>query len=307
MKKKRLHIIIAASLFGVLLWLFVTMSYEYQTVIAIPLIVENVAPDRAIANPFPKTVQLKVRANGWRSAALLLGAEQRCIIDVASLGSYKHTFTLFDVVDRLAIPVGIQPVDMKPESLHFYLETILRKRVPITLNLETNFRAGYGPVGGTQMTPDSVTVSGAASVLKTIDAWPTAPTVLTDIKSPLTADVVLADSASQYVKLSPRTVSLHIDVQQYAEKTFAGLPVATEDVPSNKEVILIPPKIDLIVRGGVQLLSTLGNDNFRATVSYRAIVDDSSGYTEPHVVAPRGVELVTKKPERMQFIIRTKL
>jgi hypothetical protein len=42
-------------------------------------------------------------------------------------------------------------------------------------------------------------------------------------------------------------------------------------------------------------------------VSYRAIVDDSSGYTEPHVVAPRGVELVTKKPERMQFIIRTKL
>jgi hypothetical protein len=307
MEKKRVPIIVAASLFGVLLWLFVTMSYDYQTVIAVPLVVENVAPDRAIANPFPKTVQLKVRGNGWRSAALLFGTEPRCIIDVGSLGSYKHVFTLYDVVDRLTLPVGIQPVDMKPESLHFDFDTFARKRVPVALNIDAGFRAGYGPVGETEVTPDSVTISGAASLLKTITAWPTNRTTITDIKAPLTTELLLADSASQYVRLSPRSVTIHIDVQQYAEKTIAGLTVVTEDVPTNKEVILIPPKIDIIVRGGVQQLATLGNDSFHATVAYRAIVDDSSGYIEPHVVAPRGVELVTRKPERMQFIIRTKL
>jgi YbbR domain-containing protein len=307
MEKKRFPIIIATTLFAVLLWLSVNMSYDYQVVVSVPLIIENLPRDKAIATPFPKSVQLKLRGNGWRSAALMLGADPRCIIDASSLGAQKHPLVLNDVIDRVTIPIGIQPVDMKPESLYLGFDRYTQKRVPVLFNAEAEFRPGYGQVGETIVTPESVTLGGAASLLATIAGWPTTHTMFTDLKSPLDAELPLADSASHYLSLSPQAVHVKIDVQQFAEKTITGLPVETHAVPQNKEVILIPPRIDLVVRGGVEQLGTLGNDSFNATVDYGVIVADSTGYTDPVVVSPKGVQLVTKKPERMQFIIRTKL
>jgi YbbR domain-containing protein len=307
MKKKRFHIIIATTLFAVLLWVSVNMSYDYHVVVSVPLIIENLPLDKAIATPLPRSVQIKLRGSGWRSAALMLGADPRCIIDAGSLGAHKHSLVLNDVIDRVTIPIGIQPVDMKPESLYFDFDSYTQKRVRVLLNAEAEFRTGYGQVGETVITPDSITIGGATSLLATITGWPTTRTMFTDLKSPLDAELSLADSASHYLRLSPQAVHVRIDVQQFAEKTINGLPVETHAVPQNKEVILIPPKIDLIVRGGVEQLSTLGNDSFSAVVDYTVIITDSTGYTDPIVVSPKGVYLVTKKPERMQFIIRTKL
>jgi len=307
MQKTRFHIIIATTLFAVLLWVSVNMSYDYHVVVSVPLIIENLPLDKAIATPFPKSVQVRLRGSGWRSAALMLGADPRCIIDAGSLGSHKRSLALNDVIDRVRIPIGMQPVDMNPESLYFGFDSYTQKRVPVLLNAETEFRTGYGQVGETVVIPDSITIGGATSLLATIGGWPTTRTRFNDMRSPLDAELPLADSASHYLRLSPQTIRVMIDVQQFAEKTISGLPVETHAVPKNKEVILIPPKIDLIVRGGVEQLSALGNDRFKASVDYGMILTDSTGYTDPIVVSPKGVQLVTKKPERMQFIIRTKL
>ena len=307
MEKKRLPIILATTLFAVLLWVSVNMSYEYQIVVPVPLLIENLPADKAVSTPFPKNVQLKLRGNGWRSAALLLGAEPRCIIDASSLAPNKRPLGLNDIVDRITIPLGIQPIDMKPESVRFDFDTYAQKRVPVHLNIVTNFRPGYGQVGETEFIPDRITIGGAASLLATVDSWPTTRTVFSDVRSSLDTDVPLADSASHYLTLYPQKVRVRVNVQQFAEKTIVGLTVETEAVPPNKEVILIPPKIDVIVRGGVDQLSTLGNENFSASISYGEIVEDSTGYAEPEVTSPKGVQVVSKRPERMQFIIRTKL
>lgn len=307
MEKKRFHIVIATIMFAILLWVSVTMSYEYQNVVSVPLVVENLPPGTAIATPFPKTLQVKLRGNGWRSATLLLGSNPRCAIDMASLSSHKHSLTLNDIVDRMTIPLGLQPVDMKPESLFLSFDVYVQKRVPIALNADITFRPGYGKVGEPTITPDSITLGGATSVLATIDEWPTARTAFTDVKAPIDASLPLADSASYCLDLSPEMVNVRINVQQYAEKTMTGLLVETKSVPQSKEVILIPPKIDLIVRGGVEQLAMLGNDSFRVSVDYSALVHDSTGYTDPIVLSPKEVHLVAKKPERMQFIIRTRL
>ena len=307
MEKKRFPIIIATTLFAILLWVSVNMSYEYQIVVSVPLTVENLPPDKAIATPFPKSLQLKLRGNGWRSAALMLAAEPRCIIDMASLGLNKRPLGLNDIVDRITIPLGIQPVDMKPDSVRFDFDNYIQKRVPVHLNIVTAFRPGYGQVGETAVIPDRITIGGAESLLASIKGWPTARTVFSDVRSPIDTDILLADSASHYLKLFPQKVRIRINVQQFAEKTIVGLTVETNAVPQNKEVILIPPKIDIVVRGGVEQLATLDNENFSASINYSEIVDDSTGYTDPIIVSPQGVQLVAKKPERMQFIIRTRL
>lgn len=307
MEKKRIPIIIATTLFAILLWVSVNMSYDYQILVSVPLIIENLPADMAIATPFPRTLQLKLRANGWRGAAVSLGGDPQCFIDAGALVSHNHTLGLNDIVDRITMPIGTQVVDVKPDSVRFEFDRYVLKRVPVALKVTTVFRTGYGQVGDPDVTPDRINIGGAASLLATIDSWPTAHTTFSDVRFPINAEVPLADSASHYLKFFPQKVRVTINVQQFAEKTIVGLPVETNAVPANKEVILIPPKIDVIVRGGVDQLATLGNEDFTASVGYGKIVEDSTGYTEPTVIAPRGIQLVTKKPERMQFVIRTRL
>ena len=66
MKNKNLHIAIFSTLFAVALWLSITMGYEYQTVVSVPLILENIKPNRSLAKPVPPSVNIKVYASGWQ-------------------------------------------------------------------------------------------------------------------------------------------------------------------------------------------------------------------------------------------------
>ncbi len=307
MTKKRIHIILATTLSAALLWVSVNMSYEYLITTSMPLVIEHLPVDKAIASPFPKAVQVKLRGNGWRSAAFMIGADPLCRIDLNSLESDRRVLTLGDIVDRITMPHGIQAVDMKPESIFIAFDRYAQRRVPAVLNAAIVFRSGYGQVGPVMISPESITVGGAASLLSTISSWPTAHATFADITSSLDAEIILADSTSHYLTLSPRAVRVRIDVQQFAEKPITGLPVAILAVPPNKEVILIPPKMDIVVRGGIEQLAVLTNDSFRASVDYGTILSDSTGYTDAMIVLPAGVQLVSKRPDRMQFIVRTRL
>jgi YbbR domain-containing protein len=307
MEKKRIHIIVATTLFALLLWISVNMSNEYHIAINVPIVIENLPASKAIATPFPRSVQLKLRGNGWRGAALMLGADPRCIVDMSSLPPNKRGLALNDIVDRISLSSEIQPIDMKPESFLIALDDYAQKRVPVTLQASTEFRLGYGQVGPIIIVPESITIGGASTLLSTVPSWPTAYTTFADLKSAVDTEVPLVDSASHYLTLYPQAVRVRIDVQQFAEKSITGLPVETRMVPYHKEVILIPPKIDIIVRGGIQQLTTLSSDSFHVTIEYPDIIADSTGYIDPLITLPQGVQLVNKKPERMQFVIRTKL
>jgi hypothetical protein len=78
-------------------------------------------------------------------------------------------------------------------------------------------------------------------------------------------------------------------------------------VPSNREVILIPPRIELVVRAGIKQLSNLSTNDFHVTADYSVILTDTTGTVEPQIAAPPGVQVVRRRPERLTYIIRKSL
>jgi len=47
--------------------------------------------------------------------------------------------------------------------------------------------------------------------------------------------------------------------------------------------------------------------DFQVSVPYAAILADTTGYVDPVVAAPPGVQVVTKRPEKLQYIVRKRL
>jgi hypothetical protein len=179
--------------------------------------------------------------------------------------------------------------------------------VRVAPRIIVDYHDGYGQVGPMHCIPESVVIAGAKSHLNAIQEWPTVYDKLTDLRTSVDADVNLEESSNFSVSTLQKEVRLQVNVQPYAEKTFSGLPITVATPPLNREVIFIPPRMDLIVRGGIDQLARLTNADFDAIVPYEALLRDDPEFVVPNILAPPEVKIVGRKPEKFQFIIRKHL
>jgi hypothetical protein len=307
MNKKNIPIAIAATLFGVLVWVSVVLQEEHSLTVSAPLIIEDVGAGRAIRTPVPRSMQLKFRGEGWRLAILSLRPEMRLVFSYPSLASGNSAITFADIADRVATGPGIQLVDITPDSVIVNTERAVQKSVPVVFDCQMQYREGYGLVRNVSIQPESVVVHGAESVVARVESWPTVRRMLDDLKAPVDTDVPLAESPQYVITFSASAVRVRLDVEPFAEKEFSGLPIDVLHVPVTREVILIPPKIQMYARGGIKQLSALSAADFRVAVEYEKIVSDTTGFVDMSIAGPEGIQIVRKRPERLQYIVRKRL
>jgi len=327
MDRRRILLIFGATFFGALAWLSVTMGEQYQITLTAPLTIVDVPRGWAIRTPVPRTIQLRYHGDGWRLALLQLGAEPRLEIPFPSLRQVGFDFPPMDnpapanrvleippriimqsdIIELAPTHTGVRLVDVKPDSIYLALDRREERKLPVVLDMTTMFREGYGQVGEATVTPESVAVAGAASNVRALDSWRTARTVFEDLRAPVDADVPLAVTATTLLTVFPPAVHVTVNVQPFAEKVVGGVPIEGTDIPGNREIIFIPPKLDIVARGGIKQLATLVPGDFRITVDYRSIIADTTGIVDPIVAAPSGVQVVSRRPDRLQYIVRKRL
>ncbi|MBI5021234.1 MAG: hypothetical protein HZB59_07365 [Ignavibacteriales bacterium] len=307
MEQKRYHIVIASFLFAALTWISVNLREEYTVVKHFPVVLENLKQGKALKYPFPKTVNVRFKAGGWALAGFYLTPDLKYSIDLSSLGPNDFIITAKDLPDHVKIPFGIQPIEIVPDTMILAIDEYREKRVPITVNLSAGYKTGYGQVGSIRVTPDSITVGGSRHLIGTIESWPTVFRRFDDLNAPLNIDLPLEEPATPSVRLLHTSAHVIVDVQPFAEKIFTGIPVTAVSIPPNREVIFIPPKMDIIVRGGIEQLARLSTEDFQVSMNYQELIADTTGTIQPAFSSPPEIKVVSKKPERFQYIIRKKL
>ena len=90
------------------------------------------------------------------------------------------------------------------------------------------------------------------------------------------------------------------DIVEYC--TVVG--ISSVQVPENRNVVLIPPKISIIVRSGVNNIAPLSEKDFYAFVDYKWILLDTSGTVQPNITGPENVVIVQQNPVRIQYVVR---
>ena len=305
MKITGLHIVLATTLFAFLLWFSVSMSEHFQIQVSAPLEVENLPGGKALSNPLPRAVKLKFNEPGWRLTRFMWGSELKWTIDFNAI-AHHHALTLRDFGDQLGSRLGVLPISMIPESLHIDLDAKDSKRVPVRARCSLDFRESYGQVGEPVVVPESITVTGARSLLARIQAWETTELVFSDVRQPINTEIQLVDTTN-ILSFSPASVKLHIEVQQFAEKSFDGIPIEVLSVPQNREIILNVPRIDIVVRGTIDQLAGINVKDFRAVVDYRIILSDTTGIIQPTIVSPGEMQIVRRTPEQLRYVVRKNL
>ena len=294
----------ASLLIATVFWLSVKLEFQYQAVMPLEVVVENIPSGMAVRTPVPHNLHLSIRGEGWQLVSLLMSGPLRYSINAGSPMSRARPVSRNDIAERISLSRGIQVLDLIPDSLRVELDVYEEKKVPVIPDIHFAFGEMFGQVGKAGILPDSVIIGGAGSLVRQIGFWRTQRQEFSNVRAPIDMIVPLADTSVYRLSFYPSIVSLHIDVQPVAEKTISGLPVEVMDLPEGVEVILIPPRVEVVARGGITQLSNLNPGEVRIQALYGDIAGDTTGMISTRILLPEGLQLVTKRPEHLQYVIR---
>ena len=304
MKERKFPIILFSLIFSFLIWISVNLRNQFQTSIDVPVKIEHLRSDQAIAIPLPKSVQCTVQGTGWQILNTIFSPSLQYTIDFTHLSKKDTLFTYKELNERINISSAIHIINIVPETVLVRLDLKTTKTVPILPVVNVSFRDGFGLVGTMETIPDSVVLTGARSLLNKISFWKTTGITLNGINSPVKINAALADSLSFEISRSHSTASVSFDVQPIAEKTISDISIEIVQMPENKKIVLIPPKISIIVRSGVNNIAPLSEKNFTAFIDYKSILLDTSGMITPCIVGPDNVKIVQLNPNKIQYVMR---
>lgn len=305
MSTGRYHILAGSFLVAALFWFSVTMGGSFRTRVDVPLTISNMPRNIALVTPLPKTINVLLEARGWQLLFLSAGSQLLYEIPGARLrsGSIQTNRALSE---NMVLPEGVVAIRAYPETLFVRVDRFLKKKVPLHVGvLSISFKEpDFGLMQNIQITPDSIMLEGAESVLRNIESWPIENRTYTDLSLPVAEEVPVVDSLHGAVKFRTDKVTLYIPTEQLADLSFDNIRVTIKDAPRDREVLLGQQTVTIYVRGGVNYLSTLSDEDFRAEIAFDEIVADTSGSIMPTMHFPAGLRLLKIEPEEIRYTIR---
>lgn len=276
MGRERIIVFIVSLIIALSLWVMVNLNVDYNLNLEVPIQLDAVPAEQALVNDLPETATVSVSGEGWKLINLYNNPPS-INIDVN-----ESQINLYDQVQQQmnAFAVNIQKV--QPTALSVQLEERISKKVPVRSLVEVSFEDQFGFVGTPELQPDSVTINGAASLLDTLEVWPTDSVHIEDVSTNLSRAISL-QTPEELISLSQSQVIYNADVEEFTEGEVR-VSIFTRHLPQGRMIsyspLFLKVKYDIPINEYAEVQDI---NPFQAYVTYRQIVEDSTGYVTPQI------------------------
>lgn len=303
--KRNIIIITISFIFALALWLYISLSDNYIVNLSIPVNLK-LSQRQALASEIPNTIDVTLRGKGWDLLTVMLGHKPVYNLDLSNYKKNVKISPISDLKSIIGIPEHITVLNVYPDTLDIVFDNITEKYLKVKNNLTVIPKEGYVIVGNPKIDPDSVKVYGASSVIMKLKSIPTESLTIENVSQKFSKVVNLKDTLTNLIQIEPKTVTISYNIELLAEKKLEGVDVVVKNLPLNKEVVIIPPKIDLIFRGGVNHLSRLRESDVTVSIDFNVLEKDSTGFITPDIRIPVDYDLIKYEPNQFQYIIKSK-
>ncbi len=303
--KRNIFILINTFIFSVLIWAYVNLNLMYTIETTIPLKLKS-GKSQGISNDIPNNIDVVFKGKGWGLMKILLTKNLVYYVDLTSFKKDTRVDLIQNAAEIVNLPADVSVQSVNPGFIDVSFDNTITKMVKVRNNTSVITKDGYTIIGGVKVTPDSVKITGASSVVMKIKYVQTENIVFKDINSNISKDVRLIDSLGNQVKIEPMVVNVSYRLELSAEKTFEDIDVNVYGVPIDKDVLIIPPKISISLRGGVEELSKLTAKDIKIGINFKQIEADEQGEVEPTIELSDLFTLIKIEPQRFQYIIKKK-
>ena len=303
--RRNIFILINTFIFSVLIWIYVNLNLTYTIESTIPIQIKS-GKSQGISNEIPSNLDVVLKGKGWGLMKVLLSKNLIYYLDLTAFKKDTKVDLMQNSSDIINLPSDVFVQSINPGIIDVSFDNIITKTVKVKNNTSVQSKDGYMVIGGVKISPDSVKITGASSIVMKIKFVQTENILFKDVNTNISKDVRLIDSLGNQVKVDPMVVNVSYKIELSAEKTFEDIEVNVYGVPIDKDVLIVPPKISISLRGGVEELSKLTAKDIKIGINFRQIESDEQGEVEPTIELSDLFTLLKVEPQRFQYIIKKK-
>jgi len=277
------------------LWFAFSMQETYTQVLEFDTEVLNLPPDMALSQLPPKTIQVQIEGEGIQILRLYYKPPVLPIDALA--GETNLAMRAPEFITNVSI------LAVTPRLVDIGLEERVVKRVPIRSRVSMEFASTFRRIGDIKLSPDSILISGARSIVDGLDYWPTAERSLGEMRDSLDVVIALSDSLSTLISLEFSDVRIQANIQAFTEAERI-VEVRTRDLPAGMSVNYSPTTVRVVYQIPIsQFDASLETDDFYVFVPYEDIVLDNLGVVYPILHVPDFLEIQNPvfSPESHQY------
>jgi hypothetical protein len=183
--------------------------------------------------------------------------------------------------------------------LFFRFDKSISKKVPVNVNLNVNFKKQYFQKGKTKITPDSIIISGAESIVDTTNVIFTKKKKFLELDNSIVENMKL--SSIKNVSFSRNDVNISFIVEEYTESNIK-VPIRVINKPDSIVLRTFPNKNTISFLVALNDYDKIIPPQFDIVVDYKEIFEDSK--LKVHLLKyPDYIKPLQLKPEYVEYII----
>ena len=299
--RERIVVFVVALILALCLWLMVNLSRDYNLNIDLPISLGAVPEEQALAESLPEKATVSVSGEGWKLINLY-NNPPNVNVDV--------TNTEINVYDQVQQQMNMLPdisvQKVQPLILTVQLEERISKKVPLQSRVDVSFQDQYDFVGSPQLQPDSITVSGARSLVENITEWTTDSVQIENVYSDVSRIVDLKNAGDLLI-ISQQEARYEARVSQYTEGEVT-VNVGTRNLPPGRGISYSPSSITVTYDVPIEEYNEVQDINpFNAYITYEQIEEDSSGFLTPQIeqtTKEYHIKLRSFEPRRVAYFMQ---
>jgi len=197
---------------------------------------------------------------------------------------------------------GMRLLEISPDTLFIRLSPKLEKKVPVIADIKTFFKKQYLQGGDLIIKPDSVTISGDATIIDTIKEIKTKYTVFKDLDDTLVIKLPLEQIKG--VNMSDSDVSLIIPVEPFTESTIS-VPIMAMNVPDSFRLKAFPPDVTVSFRVSLSRFESINARDFLATIYFtKELIDKKNQRLKVKLEKyPEGLYYIHYSPLFVEYVL----
>lgn len=300
--KNKINIVIVSVIFSIILWISISLSNNYTATIDVNLRIINLPDGYTTSSNLPEKITLKLKGKGWKLTAANIGSETEFQISAKKDSGWIKLNLKDSFIDNPWLSSEMEVIGISPDTLSFLVEKIIKKKLKIVPDFTLSYKPGFGLASPVYIYPDSVYVYGPASFFSKN------PVVKTQNKSFLLLDEKTTENVDlkemQGVKFENSGTRIYFNVQRIVEQNYDNIPVLMRDIPKDRDVVLLPNKVSIGIKGGIEYIGKISPEQFHLYINYRDVVLDTIGSISIRYELPENTTLIYIKPDNLKYIIK---
>ncbi|MCB0473492.1 MAG: YbbR-like domain-containing protein [Flavobacteriaceae bacterium] len=306
---RRIRMLVFFIALSSLFWILIKLSREYTDIVQVDLNYINLPKDRMLQGEVPEKIDVFVKDYGFNLIKYQL-FKKSITVDLTSVKKKKGDLYFIDT-DALAKQIKkqlsseIEISDIEPDTLFFHFAVSRSKQVPVMPDLDLSYQMGYQLLGGLEIDPKAVTVSGPEETIDTIYQVYTEKKQLSDLNSNIDISIMLKKMpVSSNITYSVDHVKIFGRVEKFTEEKFE-IPFEIRNIPDNHILQTFPDKVEVVFKVGITDYNKIDKNDFLVVCDYKKTADNGLNYLIPEVIKKPGiVSEVRVLRETIDFFIK---